>query len=851
MAKKNTNKDTEFLAAISVEKEKYDQIEEVDITSKMRSSFLDYSMSVIVARALPDIRDGLKPVQRRILYGMNSLHIYANTPFKKSARITGEVMGKYHPHGDSSIYDAMVRMAQPFSYRYVLIDGHGNFGNVDGDGAAAQRYTEARMSRISMEMVRDIDKDTVDFVDNYDGEEQEPVILPARIPNLLINGSTGIAVGMATNIPPHNLGEVCDGIFALIDNPEITIDELMQYIKGPDFPTGGLILGRQGLRDAYNTGLGSIVMRSKAVIEELPNGKSEIIVTEIPYQVNKSRLIERIAELVKDKIVEGITDLRDESSIKGMRIVIELRKDVNANVMLNNLFKYTQLQTTFGFNMIALVDGQPKTVNLKDILVEYLKHQLNVITRRTQFDLNKTEAREHILKGLIIALEDIDNVIELIKKAKDTPTALTDLMTTYGLSEIQSREILNTRLQRLTGLEIEKIKAEEAQCLKDIENYKAILADDGLKMNIIREELAEIKEKYNDERKSEISTSTAISIDDEDLIPRENVLINLTTSGYVKRIKISEYHAQNRGGKGLIGMKTHDDDQVEHIVPTLTHDYLLFFTNKGRVYKVKAYNIIEGSRQSKGIPIINIIPLLEDEKVTSICPIDNFDAEDKYLLFVTKSGIVKRTHVGLFKNIRQTGIIAINLNEGDELFSVLTTNGQRDIILGASNGKAIRFSESEMRDISRGAIGVRGIKLATGEEIVGVGIIESDNDDILVLSENGYGKRSKASEYRAQGRGGQGVKTLNVTEKNGKLAALKIVHDDEDLIATTDKGMVIRCRVKDISTTGRATQGVIVMRLANNHTLSTIAIVPSEDDEEVVENVETPTETPVNSDNQE
>ena len=494
-----------------------------------------------------------------------------------------------------------------------------------------------------------------------------------------------------------------------------------------------------------------------------------------------------------------------------------------------------------------MVDHQLKTVNLKDILVEYLKHQLNVITRRTQFDLKKTEAREHILKGLIIALEDIDNVIELIKKAKDTPTALEGLMTTYGLSEIQSREILNTRLQRLTGLEIEKIKTEEAQCLKDIENYKAILADDGLKMNIIREELMEIKEKYNDERKSEISTSTAISIDDEDLIPRENVLITLTTNGYIKRMKITEYHAQNRGGKGLTGMKTHEDDQVEHIIPTLTHDYLLFFTNKGRVYKIKAYNVIEGSRISKGLPIINLIPLLEDEKVTSICPIDNFDAEDKYLLFVTKQGIVKRTHVGLFKNIRQTGIIAINLNEGDELFSVLTTNGQRDIILGASNGKAIRFSESDMRDISRGAIGVRGIKLAEGEEIVGVGIIESDDDDILVISEKGYGKRSKASEYRTQGRGGQGVKTLNVTEKNGKLAALKIVHDDEDLIATTDKGMVIRCHVKDISTTGRATLGVIIMRLSNNHTLSTIAIVPTENDDETEEILETTSEITENN----
>ena len=846
MAKKEAQKDQEFLAALEAEKDKYDQIEVVDIASKMRTSFLDYSMSVIVARALPDIRDGLKPVQRRILYGMHSLHIYSNTPFKKSARITGEVMGKYHPHGDSSIYDAMVRMAQPFSYRYVLVDGHGNFGNIDGDGAAAARYTEARMSKISMEMLRDIEKDTVDFVDNYDGEEKEPTILPARIPNLLINGSTGIAVGMATNIPPHNLGEVCDGVFALMDNPEITVDELMQYIKGPDFPTGGLILGRQGLRDGYNTGLGSIVIRSKAEVNELPNGKSEIVVTEIPYMVNKTRLIERIADIVKDKIVDGITDLRDESNGRnGIRIVIELRKDVNPHVMLNNLYKYTQLQTTFGFNMIALVNGQPKTVNLKDILVEYLKHQIDVITRRTKFDLAKTEAREHILKGLVIALEDIDNVIELIKKAKDGQTALEALMNTYLLDELQSREILNTRLQRLTGLEIEKIKAEEEQCLRDIERYKSILANDDLKLEIIRNELLEIKNKYSDERMSEISTSSAISIDDEDLIPKENVLITLTTNGYAKRMKVTEYHAQNRGGKGLTGMKTHEDDAVEHIIPTLTHDYLLFFTNKGRVYKVKAYNVAEGSRISKGVPIVNVIPLMEDEKVTSICPIDNFEDENKYLLFATKQGIVKRTNVNLFQNIRSSGIIAINLNEGDELLSVLVTNGNNDIILGASNGKAIRFSENDMRDIGRSAIGVKGIKLADGEEVVGVGLINSEDDEILVLSEKGYGKRSKASEYRTQGRGGQGVKTLNVTEKNGKLAAIKIVNDDLDVIATTDRGMVIRCRCKDISSTGRATQGVIVMRLSNNQTLSTIAVVPTESDEEEVVQQEIQTETQV------
>ena len=835
MAKKESLRDQEFLAALAAEKDKYDQIEVVDISSKMRTSFLDYSMSVIVARALPDIRDGLKPVQRRILYGMNSLHIYANTPFKKSARITGEVMGKYHPHGDSSIYDAMVRMAQPFSYRYVLVDGHGNFGNIDGDGAAAQRYTEARMSKISMEMVRDLDKDTVDFVDNYDGEEQEPTILPARIPNLLINGSTGIAVGMATNIPPHNLGEVCNGVFALMDNPDITCDELMEYITGPDFPTGGLILGRNGLRDAYNTGLGTIVIRSKAEINELPNGKSEIVVTEIPYQVNKTRLIERIADIVKDKIVDGITDLRDESNRNGIRIVIELRKDVNPNVMLNNLYKYTQLQTSFGYNMIALVNGQPRTVNLKEILVEYLKHQVNVITRRTQYDLRKTEAREHILAGLIIALENIDEVIELIKAAKDTQTALFNLMDKYNLSEIQGKEILNTRLQRLTNLEVEKIREEEAQCLRDIANYKAILASEELKMNIIRTELTEIRDRYNDKRVSEISTSTAISIDDEDLIPREDVLVTVTTNGYAKRMKVSEYHTQHRGGKGLTGMKTHEDDAVEHIIPTSTHDYLLFFTNKGRVYKEKAYNVQEGSRTSKGIPLVNVINLQDDEKLSSICPINNFDDENTYLLFVTKQGIVKRTNVQLFKNIRTSGIIAINLNEGDELLSVLITHGNSDIILGASNGKAIRFPESDMRDISRTAIGVRGMKLAEGEELVGVGLINSEEDEILVLTEKGYGKRSLASEYRCQGRGGQGVKSLNVTDKNGKMVALKVVSEDEDIIATTNRGMVIRCHIKGISQTGRATQGVIIMRIANNQTVATVAIVPHDIEEELEE----------------
>ena len=837
MAKKNTDRDNEFLSAIQAEKDKYDQIEAVDISEKMRKSFLDYSMSVIVARALPDARDGLQPVQRRILYGMNQLHIYANTPFKKSARITGEVMGKYHPHGDSSIYEAMVRMAQPFSYRYCLVDGHGNFGNIDGDGAAAQRYTEARMSKLAMEMVRDLEKNTVDFVDNYDGEEQEPTILPARIPNLLVNGATGIAVGMATNIPPHNLGETIDGVIALMDNPEITNDGLMEYIKGPDFPTGGLILGRQGLHDAYNKGTGTIVIRSKAEINELANGKAEIIVTEIPYMVNKTRLIERIAEIVKDKVVDGITDLRDESSRGLVKIVIELRKDVNPNVMLNQLYKYTQLQVTFGYNMIALVDGAPKTLSLKEMLEVYLKHQIEVITRRTQFDLAKTQAREHILAGLVIALENIDNVIEIIKNAKDAQSALEKLISTYNLSEIQAREVLNTRLQRLTGLEVEKIKVEEAECIKAIAEFQGILADETKKIDIIRNELLEIKNRYSDKRISEISTSTAISIDDEDLIPQEDVLVTITNKGYAKRMAVSEYKAQNRGGKGLTGMKTHSDDEVQFICPTNSHDFLLFFTNKGRVYKEKAYNITEGTRISKGIPLVNVIPLQEDERLSAVCPIENFEDTNKGLLFVTKKGIVKRTSVSLFQNIRSTGIIAIYLNDGDELFDVLVTDGNADIILGASNGKAIRFSESEMRDISRNAAGVRGIKLIEGEEVVGCGILTSDDQDVLVLTEKGYGKRSKASEYRKQGRGGQGVKTLNITEKNGKLKALKIVNDDEDLIATTDRGMVMRTHVAGISQTGRATQGVIVMRLSNNNKLATIAVVPTIEDDEELDNI--------------
>jgi len=842
MAKKETNKDSEFLLSLEREKESFDQIEEAEITKKMRTAFLDYSMSVIVARALPDVRDGLKPVQRRIIYGMNELHIYPNSSFKKSARITGEVMGKYHPHGDSSIYEAMVRMGQPLSYRYTLVEGHGNFGNpLDGDGPAASRYTEARMSKIAMEMVRDIDKNTVDFVDNYDGEEVEPTVLPSKVPNLLINGATGIAVGMATNIPPHNLGETIDGVLALMANPDITTEELMESIPGPDFPTGGIILGRQGLLEAYKTGIGKIVVRAKTEIKELENGKSEIIVTELPYMVNKIALKERIADLHKTKTIEGLSDYTDESNERnGVRIVIEVKKDYNPYVILNQLLKYTTLQASFGFNMIALDNGTPKTLSLKDILEKYLQHQLNVITRRTQYDLGKTKDREHILHGLIIALEDIDNVIELIKKAKDGADALAKLTTTYPLDEIQAKEILNTRLQRLTGLEVEKVKEEELECQRMIAEFEAILADDNKKYDIIRAELTEIKSKYADKRISEISTSTEISIDDEDLIPREDVLVTVTSKGYAKRMKVSEYKAQGRGGKGLTGIKTHDDDAVEHILMTNSHDWLNIFTNKGRVYKLKAYNIVEGTRISKGIPLINMLQMQPDETIQAICPIKEEDFGIASLLFITKQGIVKRTSTSLFKNIRNTGIIAINLNEGDELYSVLVTNGDDEIILGASNGKAIRFKESDMRNISRNAIGVRGMKLSDGEEIVGAGIIKSEDDEILVLSENGYGKRSVVSQYRSQGRGGLGVKTMNITSKNGKLVSLRVVHNDEDIVATTNKGMVIRTHIKDISQTGRATLGVIVMRLNAGQSISTVAIVPYEEEEDEIK--ETPAE---------
>jgi DNA gyrase subunit A len=813
-------------------------VKEINISNEMKTSFLNYAMSVIVSRALPDVRDGLKPVQRRILYAMNDLGMSADRPHKKSARIVGEVIGKYHPHGDSSVYDAMVRMAQPFNYRMPLIDGHGNFGSVDGDGAAAMRYTEARMSKLAMELVRDLEKNTVDYVDNYDGSEKEPSVLPSRYPNLLVNGSTGIAVGMATNIPPHNLSEVIDGILAYMDNEQITNAELMEFIKGPDFPTGGQILGLSGLRLAYETGRGIIANRATAEIVTHKN-KQAIVVTAIPYQVNKTSLIERIAEIAKDKIVEGITDLRDESNRKGMRIVIELRRDVNPHVMLNNLYKYTQLQTSFGFNMICLVKGQPQMLTLRDMIKYYLEHQVEVIQRRTIYDLEKAEARQHILEGLVIALNDIDRAIELIKASKTGDEARETLIAEYQLTDIQARAILDMRLQRLTGLEIEKIKSERDELIVKIGDYKNIIESHPRKLSIIRDELSEIKLNYGDERLTEINLHEDLSIEDESLIPVEDVIITVTNNGYIKRMKVDHYKTQNRGGVGMSGIKVHEDDYVEHITMTSTHDFHLFFTNKGRVYKIKGYSIPEGSRQSKGLPIVNLLEFQKDEKLASFTNVKDFSDENAFLTFVTKKGIIKRTSIAEYANIRTNGINAINLREDDELLSVALTDGTKEIILGASNGKAIRFDENDARAMGRTTSGVRGMDIGKNDEVVGVAIVSNDQEEILVITENGFGKRTIVEEYRKQIRGGKGVKTLNVTEKNGRLSTLRTVSDDLDLIVVSDKGVVIRTHVDQISQTKRATQGVRIIRLRPDHKVSTIALVPRQeevlDDEENVE----------------
>jgi DNA gyrase subunit A len=806
------------------------QVKDINISHEMKSSFLDYAMSVIVSRALPDVRDGLKPVHRRILYAMHDLGMHSDKPYKKSARIVGDVIGKYHPHGDSAVYETMVRMAQDFNYRYMLVDGHGNFGSVDGDSAAAMRYTESRMSKISMELLRDINKDTIDYQDNYDGEEREPVVLPARFPNLLVNGTTGIAVGMATNIPPHQLGEVIDGVLAISHDPEITIQELMEIIPGPDFPTGGIIIGRSGIRKAYETGRGSITIRAKVEIEQKSNGKEVIIVKELPYQVNKARLVEKIAELARDKKIEGITDLRDESDRKGMRVVIEVRKDANASVLLNNLYKHTALQTSFGINTLALVNGHPKVLTLKQCLVHYLDHQMVVIRRRTEFELRKAEARAHILDGLRIALDHLDEVISLIRSSQTADIAREGLMTKFNLSEKQAQAILDMRLQRLTGLEREKIEEEYQNLVKLIAELKAILADEEKVLEIIREELTEIKERFNDKRRTEIVAGGIENIEDEDLIPRENIVISLTHNGYVKRLPVSTYRAQRRGGRGIQGMGTNEDDFVEHLIITSTHDTILFFTNKGKVYRSKGYEIPEFSRTAKGIPIINLLGVEKGEWVNAIIPVAEF-VEEWSLFFTTKEGISKRSPLTSFANIRNNGLIALNLREGDELISVRLTDGTKHMIIGTKKGMLIRFPETDVRSMGRTATGVKGITLASDDEVVGMEVLE-ENNDVLIVTKNGYGKRTHASEYRIQGRGGKGIKTCHVTEKNGYLVSMRAVTGEEDLMLITTGGVLIRIDVAGISTMGRNTQGVklISIKDGEGEYVATVAQVEKEED---------------------
>ncbi|MDP4106501.1 MAG: DNA gyrase subunit A [Bacillota bacterium] len=820
-------------------------VKEINISHEMKSSFLDYAMSVIVSRALPDVRDGLKPVHRRILYAMHDLGIHADKPYKKSARIVGDVIGKYHPHGDSAVYETMVRMAQDFNYRYMLVDGHGNFGSVDGDSAAAMRYTESRMSKISMELLRDINKDTIDYQDNYDGEEREPVVLPARFPNLLVNGTTGIAVGMATNIPPHQLGEVIDGVLAVSHDPDITVQELMEIIPGPDFPTGGLILGRSGIRKAYETGRGSITLRAKVEIEQKANGKETILVHEIPYQVNKAKLIEKIAELARDKKIEGISDLRDESDRRGMRIVIEVRKDANASVILNNLYKQTALQTSFGINTLALVDGHPRVLNLKQCLTYYLEHQQVIIRRRTEFELRKAEARAHILEGLRVALDHLDEVITLIRNSQTTDIAREGLMTNFNLSEKQAQAILDMRLQRLTGLEREKIEDEYQSLVKLIGELKAILADEEKVLEIIREELTEIKERFNDKRRTEIITSGIENIEDEDLIPVENIVITLTHNGYIKRLPVSTYRAQRRGGRGIQGMGTNDDDFVEHLITTSTHDTILFFTNKGKVYRSKGYEIPEYSRTAKGIPIINLLEVDKGEWVNAIIPVAEF-VDDWFLFFTTKQGISKRSPLTSFANIRNSGLIAVNLREDDELISVRLTDGSKEIIIGTKKGMLIRFPETDVRSMGRTATGVKGITLVEDDEVVGMEVLE-ENTDILIVTSNGYGKRTPALEYRVQGRGGKGIRTCHITEKNGNLVSMKAVTGEEDLMLITTGGVLIRMAVDGISSMGRNTIGVKLITIKENDEF--VATVAKVEKEEEVEEEEVESEEAIQEEN--
>ncbi len=816
-----------------------ENIQDVNLTSEMKESFIDYAMSVIVARALPDVRDGLKPVHRRILYGMNELGVTPDKPHKKSARIVGDVMGKYHPHGDMAIYESMVRMAQPFSYRAMLVDGHGNFGSVDGDGAAAMRYTEARMSKIALEMLRDINKNTVDFQGNYDDSEQEPVVLPARFPNLLVNGTTGIAVGMATNIPPHNLSEVIDATSLLMDNPDVTTNELMEVLPGPDFPTGGLVMGKSGIRRAYETGKGSITVRAKVELTEMPNGKERILVTELPYMVNKAKLIERISELHRDKRIEGITDLRDESSREGMRIVIDVRRDVSASVVLNNLYKMTALQTSFGFNMLAIEKGVPKILSLKRILENYVEHQKEVITRRTIFDKNKAEARAHILEGLRIALDHIDEIIAIIRGSQSDDEAKATLIERFEFSDRQAQAILDMRLRRLTGLERDKIENEYQELLKFIADLEDILARPERVIEIIKTELNDVRTKFGDARRTELLVGEVLSLEDEDLIEEEEVVITLTNNGYIKRMANSEFRAQRRGGRGVQGMGVHDDDFVKNLVSCSTHDTLLFFTNTGKVYRAKGYEIPEYGRTAKGIPVINLLGIDSAEKIQAIISVEGKAEAGKYLFFTTLKGTVKRTAVTAFSNIRSNGLIAISLKEDDELVNVVTTNGNQKMIIGTHAGYSVTFDENTVRDMGRTASGVRGIRLRENDYVVGAAILD-ENKEVLVITENGYGKRTKASEYPVKGRGGKGIKTANITEKNGPLAGLTTVNGDEDILLITNKGVIIRFNVDSVSQTGRATLGVRLMRMEDGAKVVTMAVVePEEVEEEIVEVVET------------
>lgn len=800
----------------------------VNLTNEMKTSFIDYAMSVIVARALPDVRDGLKPVHRRILYGMNELGITPDKPHKKSARITGDVMGKYHPHGDSAIYEAMVRMAQWWSYRHMLVDGHGNFGSMDGDGAAAQRYTEARMSKIALEMLRDINKNTVDFADNYDSSEREPEVLPARFPNLLVNGTTGIAVGMATNIPPHNLGETIDAVKLVMDNPDVTTREIMEVLPGPDFPTGALVMGKSGIHRAYETGKGSIVLRSRTEIEEYGNGRERIVVTEFPYMVNKSKVQEHIVKLVQEKRIEGITAVRDESNREGVRFVIEVRRDASANVILNNLFKQTQMQTNFSFNMLAIQNGVPKILSVRQILESYIEHQKEVVTRRTQFDKEKAEARAHILEGLLIALDHIDEVIRIIRNSETDALAQAELMERFDLSERQSQAILDMRLRRLTGLERDKIQSEYDELVSLIADLIDILAKPERVVLIIKEELEEVKRKHADPRRTELMVGEVLSLEDEDLIEEADVLITLSNQGYIKRLAQDEFQAQKRGGRGVQGTGVKDDDFVRELISTSTHDHLLFFTNKGRVYRLKGYEIPEYGRTAKGLPVVNLMKLEENESIQTIINVTKDQAADHYLFFATRQGIVKRTNVNEFSNIRQNGLKALNLKDDDELINVFLTDGQADVIMGTKFGYSVRFAETDVRNMGRTATGVRGIKLREGDHLVSATIV-SDDQEVLVLSEKGYGKRTPASEYPTKGRGGKGIITLKVADKNGPLAGLTTVQGNEDIMVITDTGVIIRTSIANISQTGRSTMGVKVMRLDEEAKIMTFALVDAAD----------------------